>query len=277
MIGNSTSRQRSRALTAKLMLRFDIAAIPGGGIGRRLGKILVNRFFAPREKVVLQVQHGLAEGLWLDLNPRTDNHYYMGGAEQALQEALRDQLQPGMVVYDVGANVGFFTLLMQRLVGDSGEVYAFEPDAEVVCELRRNVECNGCENVSVVGAAVWSSTGSVGFVRADPLQSPNRGTGSVRANVTEDCVSSRSTSLDEFMNDASPPDLIKCDVEGGEVEVLRGACALLAEYRPVVLVEVHSTGKGREVARILESFEYALESIDPTHLLATPRPRAAPK
>ena len=269
--------QRGRALVAKLMLSIDAAYVPGGSVTRRFGKVLVNQFLTPQGKVVLQVQDGPAEGLWLDLNPRTDRHYFMGDAENPVQEALGSRLQPGMVVYDVGANVGFFTLLMRRLVGDAGHVFAFEPDPDVVRELKANVHRNGYEGVSVVCAAVWLSTGSVRFARADPQQSPNRGTGSVGGNGADDCIVSESVSLDEFVQSAPPPHLIKCDVEGGEVEVLRGACALLAEYRPVVLVEVHSTGKGREVARILESFEYALESIDPTHLLATPRPRAEAK
>ena len=263
--------QRSRALVAKLVLSVDSVTIPGGEVSRRLGKGFVNQLLTPQERVVLQVQGGLAEGIWLDLNPRTDRHYYRGDVEQPVQEALRTKLQPGMVIYDIGANIGFFTLLMQRLVGESGQVFAFEPDPDVVCELEANVQRNGCESVSVTCAAVWSSTGSVGFARADPQQSPNRGTGSVGVDGAEDCIVSKSVSLDEFVQSAPPPHLIKCDVEGAEVEVFRGASGLLAKYRPLILCEVHSAGHGRELGRILGSAGYVLESIDPTHLLATPR------
>ena len=262
--------QRSRALVAKLVLSVDSVAIPGGEVTRRLGKGFVNQLLTPQEKVVLQVQGGLAEGIWLDLNPRTDRHCYRGDAEQPVQQALRRWLQPGMVVYDIGANVGFFTLLMRRLVGESGQLFAFEPDPAVVCELKGNVQRNGCESVSVVCAAVWSSTGSVGFRRADPQQSPNRGTGSVGTNGAEDCIVRESVSLDEFVKRAPPPHLIKCDVEGAEVEVFRGASGLLAEYRPVIISEVHSAGNGRELSKILGSAEYVLQPIDSTHLLATP-------
>ena len=269
--------QRRRALIAKLVLSVDSVAIPRGGITRRLGKVVINQVLTPQEKVVLQVQDGLAKGIWLDLNPRTDSHYYRGDAEQPVQEALRRWLHPGMVAYDIGANVGFFTLLMRRLVGESGQLFAFEPDPDVVCELKANVDRNGYEGVSIVGAAVWSSTGSVRFARADPRQSPNRGTGSVGGNGADDCIVSESVRLDEFVQSAPPPHLIKCDVEGAEVEVLRGARELMAEYHPTILSEVHSAGNGRELARILGSAEYVLESIDPTHLLATPRAESKAK
>ena len=117
-----------------------------------------------------------------------------------------------MAVYDVGADVRFF-ILMRSLVDESGQVYAVEPDPEVVCELVKNVHRNDCDAVSVVCVAVWSSTGSVGFASADPQQSPNRGTGG---------------------------------------EVVRGARGLLAESRPVIICEVHSPGQGRNSQESLD-------------------------
>ena len=81
--------QRSRSLVAKLVLSADAASIPRVGVTRRLGRVLVNRFLTPQGKAVLQVQDGLAEGLWLGLRPRTHRHYYIGDAEQPVQEMLR--------------------------------------------------------------------------------------------------------------------------------------------------------------------------------------------
>ena len=263
---------RGRALVAKLMLNVDPAAIPAGSVKRAFGKVVANHFLSSHERVAQQVQGGLAEGLWFDLNPRTDRHYYRGTTEQLVQETLRRMVQSGMVVYDVGANVGFFTLLMRRFVGESGQVFAFEPDPEMFGELSRNVTRNGCRNITTVHAAVWSSTGLVRFCRADPMQSPSRGTGSVSANATDDVVISQSVSLDEFAEGAPAPDLIKCDAEGAEVEVFRGARRLLEEQRPVVLCEIHSTVQSKELTRVFESADYALESVDQNHWLVTPRP-----
>jgi len=266
--------QRSRALVAKLMLNVDPAAIPGGFVTRGFGRVLASYLLTSHERVALQVQEGLAEGLWFDLNPKVDRHYYRGTTEQPVQETLRRMVQAGMVIYDVGANIGFFSLLMSRFVGEAGRVFAFEPDPEMFGELSRNVSRNGCQNVIALQAAAWSSTGSVRFARADPKQSPSRGTGRVDMNATRDSVISASISLDEFVLGAPPPHLIKCDAEGGEVEVFRGARGLLGEHRPVVLCEIHSTGQSSELAKVFRSANYALESVDQNHWLATPTPES---
>ncbi len=272
------SAQEARArmrdtLIAKLMLNVNAAAISPRSVTRRLGRLLANHFLTSQERVAMQVKGGMAQGLWFDLNPRTDNHYYRGIVEQPVQHALRRMARPGMVAYDIGANIGFFTLLIHRLVGESGQVFAFEPDPETFGELSKNVTRNGCQNITTVQTAVWSSTGSVRFSRADPMQSPGRGTGSVRENATGDVVICESISLDDFVQGAPPPHLIKCDAEGGEVEVFRGARGLLEEYRPVILCELHSAVLSDELTSIFQSADYFLESLDQNHWLATPRPK----
>ena len=102
------------------------------------------------EKVWARVEAGPAQGLWLELNPRTGQNYLRGGAELTVQKILAERLHPGMVFYDLGANIGLFTLLAARLVGDSGKVFSFEPDPENAARLRRNIQRNGFANVTVV-------------------------------------------------------------------------------------------------------------------------------
>lgn len=220
------------------------------------------------EKVWAQVESGPAEGLWLRLNPRTGQHYLRGYAEAATQNILVSHLRPGMVFYDLGANIGLFSMLGARLVGLRGKVFSFEPDLEVAQRLRENADRNGFTNITVVASGVWSSTGMLEFHAAEP-SSPDHGTGKFAVGgggrLTH-CIS-----LDDFVETQAPPDAIKCDVEGAEVEVLRGARRTLAVRTPWVLCETHSPETQCDSHAIMHDLGYAVESIDPIHFFAQPR------
>jgi Protein-L-isoaspartate(D-aspartate) O-methyltransferase (PCMT) len=86
---------------------------------------------------------------------------YFGVWEPNLTSWLEGRLRPGDVFVDVGANVGYFTVLASRLVGESGRVVAIEPSPLANTVLRRNVSDNGGENVRVENVAVWDSSGEV--------------------------------------------------------------------------------------------------------------------
>src|SRR5271155_2017027 len=126
------------------------------------------------ERVWAQIEAGPAKGLWLEVNPRTGQNYFRGDAENRVQEALANRLRPGMVFYDLGANIGLFTLLGARLVGETGKVFSFEPDPENATRLRRNIQRNGFTNIIIVDSGVWSKTGKLNFVPADAA-SPDHG------------------------------------------------------------------------------------------------------
>ncbi len=229
------------------------------------------RVVAPNQLLWFQVRAGLGKGLWLKLHPRTGKDYYEGKVEPAVQRALLQWLRRGMVFYDIGANIGFFTLIAASIVRNEGKVFSFEPEPELVPRLKEHIDRNGFSNVSVVQAGLWSATRRAMFVRADPGMSPDRGTGSLAPDKSEEnSVSVPCIALDDFVRDSPPPDLIKCDVEGAEVEVFEGAPRLLAGHRPVVLCEVHSDANGRRLGGLFERYGYELHSLDENHLLALP-------
>lgn len=216
-----------------------------------------------------QIQSGPAKGLWLELNPRTGDAYFRGHAEEATQKLLAERLLPGMVFYDLGANIGLFSLLAARIVGPEGRVFSFEPDPGVAARLRRNVAKNNLTNVTVVEAGVWSSSGEVGFVAADP-NSPDRGTGRFVTGAARGAAPLKCVALDDFIADHPGPDAIKCDVEGAEVEVLHGAEKLIRSRRAWILGEMHSDANARAWRGSLARLGYTLESIDDLHILAVP-------
>jgi FkbM family methyltransferase len=210
-----------------------------------------HRLLPTDEKVWKRIEVGPAKGIWLEINPRTGQNDLRGDAEAEIKAIVAKRLREGMVFYDLGANIGVFTLLAARLVGPNGKVFSFEPDAWVASRLRKNVERNGFENVTIVEAGVWSKSGAVNFVPADDAISPDHALGmfvagkSGSAGTPRECVA-----LDDFIEKSAPPNLIKCDVEGAEVEVFAGGDKLLRTYRPWVICELHSESKRKNRAKL---------------------------
>lgn len=258
---------------ARLFLRY---ASPLAGL-RRLPLIgpcvsWASGMFVPRNaRTWVQVQRGPAAGLWLHLNPRTGRPYFEGQVEPEVQSVLQQQLRPGMVFYDIGANVGFFTILAARLVGPEGRVTSFEADPEVAARLREHVARNACAQVTVEQRAVWSESCGVLFERTDPRSSPDRGLGRVVSAGAGNTIPVNAVSLDEYARTSGPPDFVKCDVEGAEVEVFRGAQNLLQERRPGILCEMHSEENRRILLGEFSLHGYACQPCGEHHVLALPR------
>ena len=217
-----------------------------------------------------QVKNGPAAGIWLRVDPRTALDTLRGTGEPEVQEAMQRYLRPGMTFYDLGANIGFFALLAARLVGEQGRVVAFEADPEVAGRLREHVDRNRFSWVTVTEKAVWSESSRVFFERVEPETSPDRGLGHVAGVASTKTIEIEAVSLDDFTRSAPAPDLIKCDVEGAEVEVFRGARRLLAEKRPAILCEIHSEANREALLADLKGLGYIWENGSGRQVLALP-------
>ncbi|MGC1969684.1 MAG: FkbM family methyltransferase [Candidatus Acidiferrales bacterium] len=177
-----------------------------------------------------------------------------------------------MVFYDLGANIGLFTLLAARLVGATGRVISFEPDGDAAARLRRNIQGNQFTNVTVIEAGVWSKSGFVNFVPAD-TSSPDHGLGRFVDGPNEATgFAKKCLAIDDLVGDAPPPDAIKCDVEGAEVEALRGAEKLLRTHHPWMICEMHSESNKQASRELLARFGYTVEMLDDNHALAVRKP-----
>lgn len=229
---------------------------------------LGERFVSRSSRTWAQVENGPAAGIWLCLNPRTGLDTVRGAGEPEVQDALRRHLRSGMTFYDLGANIGFFSLLAARLVGEQGRVIAFEADPEIAARLREHVEHNKFRAVTVAERAVWSESAKVFFERIDPATSPDRGLGHVTCVSSPNTIEIEAVTLDDFARTSPPPDFIKCDVEGAEVEVFRGAQCLLAERRPGILCEIHSEENRRALLDEFARLGYTCKDCGANHLLA---------
>jgi len=158
--------------------------------------------------------------------------------EPAVTALLAHHVHEGSTVVDVGAHVGLHTLMFSRRVGAAGRVVAVEPSPASVGLLRRHLNWNACKNVTVIEAAVGHREGVTEFsYRADPTD-PGGFANSLAYDIRglKRCVTMMT--LDAICNNFSP-DVIKIDVEGAELLVLRGAEELLARAAPTLVIAVH--------------------------------------
>lgn len=165
-----------------------------------------------------------ADSLNLSIHGRTDP------AETALLTAL---LRPGDIALDLGAHIGYYTLLLARGVGDTGKVYAFEPHPENAALLKRTVAESGYSFITVEQKAVWSETRNL------PLALDPRGTVDHRTIPSipdRKTIHVQAVALDDYFPPGARVDFIKMDLQGAEGHALLGMKRLLAEQPRLALL-----------------------------------------
>jgi FkbM family methyltransferase len=174
------------------------------------------------------------------------------------EDEILDQFdpKPGDTVVDVGAHIGLYSLIAAKRVGPSGKVIAIEPDPENCSLLQRNVELNKLTNVTILERAAFSSNSKLklylpgkerGFTKLSTLMA-NRA-------VTENFLEIDATTLDYLMvmQGIAQVNWVKIDVEGAELEVLKGAAVTLSESKDVaLLIEVHNVSNMDLYSAIVE-------------------------
>jgi FkbM family methyltransferase len=166
-----------------------------------------------------------------------------------------------MVAYDVGANCGYFSLVLSKLVGSSGKVFAFEADARNLAALKANVARNAVTNVEVIGKAVSHNSGQVQFASFGYSlvgHIVERDGGADASVQTVDAIS-----LNDFASAevGRAPDFIKIDVEGAEEAVFAGAREVLARYHPVVAAEIRESA-WQPISAWMKMNGYAIDWLD---------------
>ena len=212
----------------------------------------------PLEGRVVSIPSGEAEGLSFRLG-RASNIWASGRVEAEVQSALRDIVRPGDIFFDVGANVGFFTILGARLVGPTGSVVAFEPQPDNREALLGNVALNAFSNVLVDPRAISNSSGTAVL---DWRNLPTARLVQDSQQHTDRSVSVDTTSIDDFLleHPSLAPRVIKIDVEGHEIDVIRGMKRTLVNHGPLILCEMHRTN--RELASELTAVGYQMRVIE---------------
>ena len=186
--------------------------------------------------------------------------FALGTYEPEVAALIQSMLKSGNTVLDIGANIGYFTLLMAHLVGSKGRVIAFEPYLPVYSLLQENLLLN---NLTWVQAECLAVADVAGEAR---MQSDQTNPLSFVTHLSEkgDLVVS-TTSVDKYLESRklSGLDFIKIDVEGAEDAVIRGMSRTLGSLRPVVLVEIHANDGGEsETLNRLKENGYHLRHLE---------------
>ena len=200
---------------------------------------------APQGMTTIEVAGGLLAGSRLSINLQEEKDYWLGTYEPELQATIQDLVEAGGAAYDVGANIGYISLLLACKLGPGGKVYAFEALPANLERLEANLKITGlAAQVEVVPAAVVDRDRVVKF-----LVGPSGGMGKAEGSKGRKefdydmSIQVKGISLDEFVyrDGNQPPQAIKMDIEGGEVLALPGMKQVLREARPLVFLELHGT------------------------------------
>jgi FkbM family methyltransferase len=181
-----------------------------------------------------------------------------GSYENRKQKAFSAATRRGDTVYDLGANVGFYSLLASILAGSEGRVFSFEPVPRNLEFLRKHVELNKLTNCSIWDVAVGSCEGTANFDLG-----PNCAAGHLTAG-SHGALTVRTVTLDGLVSSGKlpPPDVIKCDIEGGEYDALTGAQGILDKYAPTIFLATHGAEVHRRCCTLLADLHYRLKSLD---------------
>lgn len=187
----------------------------------------------------------------------SSNHgCWLGSYEYEKQRVYKRSVKPGDVIYDIGANVGFYTLLSSVLTGNSGHVFAFEPLPGNLRYLRKHLELNYISNCSVIEAAVAGEEGEARFEsRAERTEGRLSPIGTIVV---------RTVAIDSLLAQGGirPPSLIKIDVEGAEIECLRGAARTIRTSHPIIFLATHGTEPHGACVSMLAEWGYRISPID---------------
>lgn len=208
---------------------------------------------------------GISKELHIVLDLHAEKDYWLGTYEPGLQDAARHFIQPGQIVYDVGANIGYISLIAARLVKASGKVFSFEALPANIARLTQNLGLNNfLAYTQVVHAAVIDKPGEATFL-THVSGAMGKAIGSAGRDETyAQSIKVNGVNLDHFVFGLNnpPPDLIKIDIEGGEGLALAGMARLLKEIRPVMLIELHGEEAARQVWENLKINHYELHAME---------------
>ena len=175
--------------------------------------------------------------------------------------AIKEFVKKGDTVIDVGGNLGFFVLILNELVGNSGKIYSFEPSKNLNQKLASTIKINNLRNVTLVNLALGESEGST-TLHYNPKQS---GLSSIVNGFEGNTLAEKIkiTTLDEFSSNISERvSFIKIDTEGYEPQVLRGSKGFIKRDRPTIYIELGGDHQkfSVEALQVLKDLDYECEA-----------------
>ena len=204
---------------------------------------------------IVEVESGPMAGVKLVVSEHVSHAHISGSYELETQRAIDRLISPEYVCYDLGASIGYLSLLMAR---KTKQVFSFEPAPHAAAEFRRHIAANKFENISIITTPVSDSVHTVEFGLTDNAY----GSRIVESGVECERLTLTTTTLDDFVSTNPAPNFIKMDVEGEEGRVFQGARTVLRDAQPVICCELHSEEAAREVQSILTEYGYHITTLE---------------
>lgn len=266
-------RLPSRSVILARRLEALLSRMPLGGGSRGLGDRARARFERRHPELGRAVAEGTINGVRLSAPGELWRAFVERGFDVLSSARLRSFLRPGMTAVDVGAHLGYYTLLAAEIVGRSGRVHAFEPCPTNLALLRQNVDRFAAGNVIVHPVAAGQESATRSFHLAG--SGDTSGFYEHPLAATTGVVFVEQARVDDLV--AGPVDLVKVDVEGAELEVLAGMPELVgASPDPALLLEWNPAclrAAGRDPRDLLEWLRengFAFEAIDEERAAVVP-------
>jgi FkbM family methyltransferase len=247
-------------LWRRVALGYSRAELPGWGKLLTMTRVLGTQFDADWVGHPVVAVRGKTHGylMKLDLSDWAQRMTFFLGRyyEIGVQRALSLILKPGDTFVDIGANIGMITMHARSIVGAEGFIHAFEPIPECATQIREHLSINDIANVQLHNCALSDSAGTL----AIQITSDHTGTATLASVALEDVR--RTVSVDVRIGDNElhgPVDVIKIDVEGFELHVLKGLSRTIGECTPTIiteLIEAQLANAGTSVAEVSQ-FLYA--------------------
>jgi FkbM family methyltransferase len=254
-----------------------ISSIKSGGIRQTLKIILDKIIFETKclfTSIKLNIIKSFTGGELAVNHGRYKFNFYGGGDRGEIlyhafwdkmfseeMEQVKDYIKEGDTVIDVGGNMGFFVLILNELVKESGKIYSFEPSKRLNEKLETTIRNNNLKNVTVVNHALGESEGST-TLHYNPKQT---GLSSIVSDSDGISLSEeiQITTLDKFSeNIKERVSFIKIDTEGYEPQVLKGATELILRDKPTIYIELGGDYQESsiEALQILKELDYKCEA-----------------
>ncbi len=244
-------KQDTKKQFACRLARFGLLSLPMIVAETRARKLRNNGYRYIVEKI---------HGSDMLLNPHdrgigTDLLLY-GNREPLICKEYRKLLHEGMVVYDIGANIGYYALQEASIVGDIGCVYAIEPIPSNLKLLESNIYLNGYKNIKTYNLAVGDKDYK-GFIKVSGMSNLSTMIDKSGYRQYKERLPVKVVSVDSFMKDKRLPDVIRMDTEGYEVNIIKGMTELFESKRPLILfIEVHFDMLKDEIQGMINTLKY---------------------
>jgi len=234
---------------------------------RRLG-VRVMETIVPSETVTIT----LRDSIRMQLNPQRDGRWYYFEDEDVWWGSnsdlwIDDELKSGDTFLDIGAHVGYFSLVARDIVEDEGKVIAFEPHPGSYSKLYNNIEMNGFDNVIAEQLAAAEESGRISLYEGDKT---------IRATIVEgssegtQAAEVETVRVDSYFDDVGvTPNVVKINAEGAEHSIVRGMEEVISSSRPTIGVEVHPShleeygSSCAEFLHTLREYGYILSFMNP--------------